>query len=56
MQYFCDDVINNTGRLLGVILPLLDVESPQHFDFVQVVINLPVNEVNFLQQLLLMIF
>lgn len=39
--------------LLGVVLPLLDVVLPQHFDFVEVVVHLPIDEVDLLQQLLL---
>lgn len=38
---------------LHVVLPPLDVKPPQHFDLVQVVVHLPVDEVHLLQQLLL---
>lgn len=40
---------------LGVVFPLLDAEPPQHFDLVQVVVHLPVDEVHLLQQLLFVV-
>ena len=41
-------------HLLCVVLSLLDEELLEYFDLVHIVLDLPVDEVNFLQQLVLM--
>lgn len=43
-------------HLLGVILALPDVKFAKHFCFVNIVVGLPVDEVDLFQQLLLVEF
>lgn len=55
-RYAKQHVWEAKGHLLGVVLPLLEVILPEHFDLMEVVVHLPVNEIDFLQKLLLVVF
>lgn len=57
-MYIIPSIIINSDFLysLGVIFPLLNMVFSQHFNLVQIVVNLPVNKIYFLQELLLVVF